>query len=467
MKESLIAIAGLVLWTTCGTGAGAQDLTSEESRAILQKMMDSLPVDRWIERGVLEISHTRLRNDGEALLIRRITSYIEPSRVLLDFQVIRRTGEIEAPGDDIPPEVKKIFDTAKDLGRITPSPTKWIMLMEPERFLTYASEPFHSATVDESGRFPYQRYHPFLSAGLFQKEGFLSQEDLRSATVSGKKNPASNFLEIMVVRSDFTVMIALDPKTLHPLSCKIDDENERSQLWEYEWANDGRSIPAQVTITKNSNNFSQTDNFRYRLVSETTKPEDFLVEFEYGTSVEHLPPPSAGELGSVVYIHNPYVDVQGLIARRFQFVLSRQKSKNCATAVLNAVEEKFGVAFGDTSAIVHVSDANQPAGMKSAGVTSAIEIRDMARSKGLYSEIVRTDIDHLAALGEQTIAILHLPNRQHFVIFAGRYGGNDVWVSQSDTPKCLYILNRGDLDAWKGTTILISSKPIPLVGNAG
>ncbi len=65
------------------------------------------------------------------------------------------------------------------------------------------------------------------------------------------------------------------------------------------------------------------------------------------------------------------------------------------------------------------------------------------------------------------MAILHLANRQHFTIFVGVYGGKDVWVSQSDTRKCLYILNRTDLNAWKGTTILISAKPIPLVGSAG
>ncbi len=84
----------------------------------------------------------------------------------------------------------------------------------------------------------------------------------------------------------------------------------------------------------------------------------------------------------------------------------------------------------------------------------------MVRSKGLYSEIVRTDLQHLVGLGDDAMAVMHLPNRQHFTIFVGVYAGKDVWVSQSDTRRCLYILNRTDLDAWKGTTILISSKPI-------
>ncbi|MCX5646846.1 MAG: hypothetical protein NTZ17_19535 [Phycisphaerae bacterium] len=466
MKLFQMWMVGLALWATWGTGAGAQDLTSEESRAILQKMMDSLPADRWIERGVLEINHTRLQNDGQAVLVQKITNYVEPNLVLQEFQVVSQTGNMELP---VPmrPEAKKAIDTAKELGTLIPPPTKRITLMEQERFLTYASEPFHSATIDESGRFPYQQYNLFLSAGLFQKQGFLSPENLRLATVSGKKGPAANLLEITVARPDFTVMIALDPKTLRPLSCKIDDKNERSQLWEYEWANDGRSIPAQVTITKKSKKSSEVDNFRYQLVSDATKAENFRVEFAYGTPVQYFPPPNSNSSQSIVYIHNPAIDVQALIARRFQFALSPQKAKNCATAVLNAVEDRFGVAFGDTSAIVHIPDANPVDGKKPVGTTSAIEIRDMVRSKGLYSEIVRTDIEHLAALGKDTMAIMHLPNRRHFTIFVGVYGGKDVWVSQSDTRKCLYILNRGDLDAWKGTTILISSKPIPLAGGAG
>ena len=367
----------------------------------------------------------------------------------------------------MPPKGKKAIDSAKNLDIISTPATKKIRLTEEGRALTYTSEPFHSAMIDESGRFPYQQYNLFLSVGLFQKQGFLSKENLRLATVSGKKDPAGSFLEITVARADFTAVIALDPQTLRPLSCKINEKNESSQLWEYEWAGDGGSIPAQVTITKKSKNSSVTDNFRYQRVSDTTKPEHFRTEFAYGTSVEYFPPPNGSGPQSIVYIHNPTIDVQGLIARRLQFVLSPQERKNCATAVLNTVEEKFGVAFGDTSGIVHVAEANQPAGKEPVGTTSVIEIRDLVRSKRLYSEIVRTDIEHLAALGNDTMAILHLPNRKHFTIFVGMYGRKDVWVSQSDTPKCLYILNHDDLNAWKGTTILVSSKPIPVTGSTG
>jgi hypothetical protein len=262
-------------------------------------------------------------------------------------------------------------------------------------------------------------------------------------------------------------VIALDPAALRPLSCGIHEKNERTQLWEYEWAGEGGGIPAQVTITKKFKSSSLMDNFRYQLVSKDTKAEDFRVLFAYGTAVEYFPPPNGSKSESIIYIYNPTVDVQALIARRLQFVLSSQERKNCATAVLNAVEEKFGVAFGDTSGIVHVPDANQAAGKKPVGTTSAIEIRDLVRRKGLYSEIVRTDIEHLGALGNDTMAILHLPNRKHFTTFVGVYGRKDVWVSQSDTPKCLYILNHTDLDAWNGTTILISSKPIPMERSSG
>jgi hypothetical protein len=467
MKKSLLNMAGLVLWATWGAGAGAQELPRAESLALLQKMMDSLPAGRWIDRGVLTIDHTRSQNDGRAVLVERITNYVEPHRVLQEFEVVRQTGRMEIPGDNMPSEVRKAIDTTKDSGRVPASPTKRIVLMTEDRFLTYACEPFRSATIDESGRFRYQQYNLVLSAGLFQKDGLLSQESLRLATVSGKKDPAGNSLEITVVRPDFTVVIALDDGTVRPRSCKVHEKNENSQLWEYEWAGDGRALPLQVTITRQSESFSMVDNFRYQFVSDTTKPENFRVEFQYNTSVQYSPPPNAGGLGDIVYHHNPAVDVQSLIARRLQFVLSPQKRKNCATAALHAVEERFGVAFGDTSGIVHVADANQPAEKQPIGTTSAIEIRDLVRRKGLHSEIVRTDIEHLAALGNDTMAILHLPNRKHFTILVGVYGKKDVWVSQSDTRKCLYILNRGDLDAWKGTTILISSKPIPVAGSTG
>ncbi len=466
MKKILSCLAGLGLVVTLGTARGAQRLNTEEALVVIQRMMDSLPGGRWIEKGVLKVDHTRSQNDGQAVLVETVTNYVEPTRVLQEFQVVSQTGKMGVPGG-IPPEVNKAIESAKNSGITSRSPTKRISLMEEGRLLNYTTEPFHSATIDESGRFPYQQYILFLSAGLFQKEGFLSKENLRLATVSARKDPVSNSLEITVARPDFTAVIALDPKTLRPLSCKINEKNERYQLWEYEWADPGRSIPAQVTITKKTKSSSVMDNFRYQWVSDTVKPENFRVEFAYGTAVEYFPPPNGSKPESIIYIHNPAIDVQSLIARRLQFMLSPQKQKNCATAILNAVEEKFGVAFGDTSRLVHLADANQVGGKKPVGTTSAIEIRDLVRAKGLYSEIVRTDIEHLAALGNDTMAVLHLPNRKHFTTFVGVYARKDVWVSQADTPKCLYILNHGDLEAWKGTTILISSKPIPMARSSG
>ncbi len=367
MKKSLIHVVGIVLLATSGSADGAQELTSEESLAMIQRMMDSLPTGRWIERGVLNIDYTRSQNDGQGVLVQKIKSYVEPHRVLQEFQVVSQTGAME-----IPAQAKKAIDTAKDLGIATPPPTKRIMLIEEQRFLSYTSEPFYSAMIDESGRIPYQQGNVFLSAGLFQKQGFLSQEKLRMATLSGKKDPAGRFLEITVTRPDFTAVIAIDPQRVKPLSCTISEKNERSQLWEYEWASDGRAVPAQVTITKNSKGSSETDNFRYQLVSKTVKAEDFRVEFHYGAGVEYFPPANSGIRGSIVYRHNPFMDVQPLIARRLQFVLSRQERKNCATAILNAVEEKFGVAFGDTSNLVHFPDANQAPGKSPVGVTSAV-----------------------------------------------------------------------------------------------
>jgi hypothetical protein len=455
-------IASFVLCVMWGTAGRAEELTSEASLAVIQRMMDSLPAGRWIERGVLKIDHTQSQNDGQAVLVEKVTNYVEPNRVLQEFDVVSRTGKMEMRSS-LPPEAQKVLESAEDAGITLPPPTRRIVLTEEGRYLTYISAPYQLATIDESGRFPYQQYNLFLSAGLFQKQGFLSQENLRLATVFGKKDPVGNSLEITVVRPDFTAVIALDPGALRPLSCKINEKNERSQVWEYEWATDGRAIPAQVTITKKSKGRSEMDNFRYQRVSDTTELKDFRVAFQYNTNVEYSPPSTGGSaVGAIFYRHNSDIDAQAMIARRIQFVLSPQKAKNCATAALKAVEEKFGVAFGDTSAIVHLADANQAAGKRPLGVTSAVEIRDLARSKGLYSEVVRTDMDHLAALGNDTMAILHLPNRNHFIIFVGLYARKDVWVSQADTRKCLYILGKGDLEAWKGTAILISSRAIPV-----
>lgn len=459
-------IVGLALCVTWGTTGRAEELSSEASLAVIQKMMDSLPAGRWIEKGILKIDHTLSQKNGQAVLVEAITNYVEPHRVLQEFETVSRTGKMEIPSN-LPPKAKKTLESGEDAGIMAPPPTKRTVLMDEERLLKYTSAPYQLAMIDESGRFPYRQHNLLLSAGLFQKQGFLSPEHLRIAKVSGEKDPAGNFLEITVARSDFIAVIALDPGTVRPLSCKIDEMNGNSQLWEYEWANDGRSIPAQVTITKNSKGSSQTDNFRYQVASDTTKPEDFLVEFEYGATVEYFPPAMSSRVDAIVYLHNPAIDAQALIARRIQFILSPQERKNCATAALKAVEEKFGVAFGDTSAIVHLADGNQVGGKGPLALTSAVEIRDLARSKGLYSEVVRTDIEHLDAMGKDTLAILHLPNRQHFVIFLGVHREKDVWVSQADTRKCLYILGKGDLEAWKGTTILISSKPIPLAGSAG
>ncbi len=365
--------------------------------------MDSLPAGRSVEKGVLEIDHTRFQNEGQAVLVETITNYVERTRVLQEFQVVRQSGTMEMPGG-LPLEVKKALESAKNSGGISRSPTKRIGLMEEGRLLNYTTEPFHSARIDESGRYPYQQYNVFLSAGLFQKQGFLSQENLRLATVSGNKDPLANSLEITLARSDFTAVIALDPATVRPRSCAIQETNGNSQLWEYEWAGDGKSIPAQVTITRNSKGFSQTDNFRYRLASETTKPEDFEVEFAYATTVEYLPPPNGGQLGSIIYKHNPAIDVQSLIALRFQFVLSRQERKNCATAILKPWKR---------SSVC-------PSATPQASSTSLMRTRrrDEARQRherlrdtrygpeqGLYSEIVRTDINHLADLGDDTLAI--------------------------------------------------------------
>ncbi len=379
MRKSWMHIVSLALCVTWGTAGSAEGLSSEASLAVIERMMDSLPAGRWIEKGVLKIDHTQFQNDGQAVLVETITNYVEPNRVLQEFETVSRTGKMEMPGS-LPPKARKVLESAEDAGIIAPPPTKRVVLMDKERVLTYISAPYQLARIDESGRFPYQQYNLFLSAGLFQKQGFLSKENLRLATVSGNKDTAGNSLEITVARADFTAVIAMDPRTVRPLSCKINEKNERSQLWEYEWAADGKSIPAQVTITKKSRGLSQTDNFRYQLASDTTKPQDFQVEFAYGTNVEYFPPAIGSPVGAIIYRHNPDIPAQVLIARRIQFMLSTQERKNCATAALKAVEEKFGVALGDTSAIVHLAEPNQLGGKRPLGLTSpSYAVREVNR----------------------------------------------------------------------------------------
>ncbi|MHC4159647.1 MAG: cysteine peptidase family C39 domain-containing protein, partial [Planctomycetota bacterium] len=99
------------------------------------------------------------------------------------------------------------------------------------------------------------------------------------------------------------------------------------------------------------------------------------------------------------------------------------------------------------------------------GTTSIYAMKQFAQGLGLYCRAVRTDIDSLKQLNGCQ-AILHIPGKEHFVVFDG-IDDNYVWTIDLADNEFYY---RSDIDFFgmdwtEGTVLLVSNQPIDLQGN--
>jgi hypothetical protein len=152
------------------------------------------------------------------------------------------------------------------------------------------------------------------------------------------------------------------------------------------------------------------------------------------------------------------VDSEQLLTERLDYAASEGiQAQNCATAALKYAASKLGrdLSSRQLAQLINRTD----------GVTSLKAMRDFARRSGLYCRAVQTDVRTLKILSGCQ-AILHFPEKNHFVVLEG-IDNQYAWSVDLSKDKFYYRtdLNFLGMDWPEGTALLISDHPIQVWDN--
>ncbi len=216
----------------------------------------------------------------------------------------------------------------------------------------------------------------------------------------------------------------------------------------------GRLVPTVIVIEQHdagTNRLLASDFWDFTSISSNTLGVgDFSIDYEDGALIEYR---SSVAASLAMYRHSQRLDTELLLAERLMFAASeKEQAQNCATAALRYATLRLGRNVSDRQLGQLVKGSNRK--------TSLYAMKEFVRGQGLHCRAVRTDIRTLKGLTDCEV-ILHLPNKNHFVLLADIDNAN-VWCIDLASKRFCY---RADIsffgmDWTEGTALLISNTPI-------
>jgi hypothetical protein len=333
-----------------------------------------------------------------------------------------------------------------------------VFLWDGQQYTTYSASG-GQATVDAAGRMPRAVNGP-LTAGLIPwGYGRFSAESLAAASVSARQIDSTLLMTIThadgsssELSLDSSIGYAVTAARLTGTSGLV-----VTYLCSGYQAVAGAWVPTTVVIERqNADAKSKTpvlERWTNLTVTSTSVPSpaafDSKQTLGLDTTVEYL---SSASTSPAIYINSYEVDTDDLLAQRLAYASGEgRRRQNCATAALQHVASGFGRS---------VSDAGLANLVAPDGGTSLYDLRQAAHSAGLYSRVVKADLESLKNLGAAR-AILHLPGKNHFVVL-DRVDDRYVWLINLSNSSFYYrqSVHFFPIDWSEGTALLVSDRPI-------
>ena len=216
----------------------------------------------------------------------------------------------------------------------------------------------------------------------------------------------------------------------------------------------GRLVPTVIVIEQydaGTNRLLASDFWDFTSISsDALGVGDFSIDYEDGTLIEYK---SSVGASPAMYRHSQRLNTELLLAERLTYAASEKESaQNCATAALRYATLRLGRNVSDRQLAQLVSGSDRK--------TSLYAMKEFVRSQGLHCRAVTTDIRTLKSLTDCQV-ILHLPNKNHFVLL-GDIDNANVWCVDLTSKRFCYRadINFFGMDWTEGTALLISDTPV-------
>lgn len=333
-----------------------------------------------------------------------------------------------------------------------------IFAWDGQNYTRYAASA-NQASVDAAGKLPRAVNGP-LTAGLIPwGHSRYSYADLAAARTSAKEVNLNSKtqIEMTITYSGGEVTgVTLDPSKAYAVTAATFDGGG-SEVVSYTCSGyrlvEGNWVPSSVLIERRSrmtDKLLQSEDWALTSVSTSVPAaSSFTVPLAIDTMVEYSSPLSAS---SSVYTYSPTVDTDGLLAQRLSYQAAQgRRPQNCSTAALQYVAWRLGRSISDGALAPLVG---------SDGQTNLLAMKQLAQGQGLYCQAVTTDLATLKDLPGVT-AILHIPGKNHFVVF-DQADERYVWLVDLSNSNFYYRRNVDlfPLEWSEGTALLLSDRPI-------
>ena len=342
-----------------------------------------------------------------------------------------------------------------------------------ERLFTWDGQKFtfysvsgNQAIVDEKGDLPVAANGP-LTAGIIPwGYGLLTYKELsasKSAAVEVDMNGRTE-IHLTVNNSDGTEMLfVMEPEKDYAVLSSLLTGRDSIIARQYDNFKlvSGNWIPTTMLIEEYddlANKPLASDLWMFTSISSAVPTLDsFKVDYKSKALVEYRSPRTRN---SLIYHYADDVDIEKILSEVSTFASSEgnvDMQENCATVALGYVAQQLGKEATNQQLTKLVSEPDK--------TTSLYEMKQFVQGLGLYCCVVKTDIEALKNLSGCK-AILHLPNKKHFVLI-GHIDNQYVWNFDLSGNKFFYNtdINSFATDWKEGTALLISKKPVQLQGN--
>lgn len=475
-------------------------LDETEIRDILKKLTDQ-PQKTWIDAGTIEATH---HEEGAAKITDEATIQAEIAKALQEYQlstnkreltpeaqkmaedaipfnvryqlantysmdstaIVKYDGErfyweinVNSRSDSVTPDAALAANDMTDEFDMDANKRR-IFAWDGYKYTTYSASSGH-AFVDTAGMLGTPRVTGPLTAGLipwgYEK---FSYENLLTADISAMEITLDKVLTVQmtIAHPDGTLTEAnLDPSkgyavTSVTLTAKTGFQAIYTLSGYKSIAN--RQVPSMVVIERKNDSLQgrapSFESWAFDSVStDAPSLSGFSVPVAMDATIEYTSPAMTS---SAIYTNSYDVDTDELLAQRLAYGIGEKyQRQNCATAALQNVAVGFGKPISNT-AVAGLVGSN--------GLTSLYEMKRFTQSLGLYSRIVKTDLAGLKNLGSVK-AILHIPGKNHFVVF-DRVDGQNIRLIDLSSRKFYYrqSIYFFPLEWTEGTALLLSDQPI-------
>ncbi len=496
-----------------GNAALGQVTTEKTDAQDILKQLTNQPRQTWIKAGTIEGNHYRertpittdmakiqakiekavlkydqntnkreqtaqLQNDKRAAIPFNVKYNLANKYTMSSHEVVKYDGSrfyweisIDSYTDTVKPDATDAANPMVDKFDSKANATR-IFAWDGQKYTTYSKEG-GQAVIDASGRLGTPGVNGPLTAGLIPwGTGKFSYERLLSADVSITENNGKS-VGLMITHNDgSTTEVTLDPSKAYAVTSATLTTGGFSVSYicsGYESVA-GQWVPSSVIINRQNDSITIDDidddiddieNIGGRIathevwsnikVTETSKPSlsSFSVPLALDTTVEYVSPVMAS---SALYVNSYETDTDELLAQRLAYGAAEGlRPQNCATAALQHVASGFGKP---------VSNAALANLVGSDGNTNLYDLKQAARSLGLYTRVVNTDLAGLETLGTVK-AILHIPGKKHFVVL-DRVDDQNVWLVDLSSRRFYHrqSVHFFPLEWTGGTALLVSDRPI-------